>query len=127
MVRLTEEQAVLFRRANVAVATPIRADGSLRASVVWVDEEGRPVAIPLPCAQKSRHLRRDPRVYVLVWDRDDPYRYIEVKGTAIVISERAVLQRLTPNGRGEQGARDVGAVQETGRGQASPRLFREPA
>jgi hypothetical protein len=31
---------------------------------------------------KTLHLRQDPRISVLVWDRVDPCRYIEVGGIA---------------------------------------------
>jgi PPOX class probable F420-dependent enzyme len=31
---------------------------------------------------KGQNLRRDARVSVLVWDNDNPYRYVEVEGTA---------------------------------------------
>ena len=31
---------------------------------------------------KGRTCSRDPRLSVLVWDKDNPYRYVEVEGVA---------------------------------------------
>ena len=32
--------------------------------------------------RKGRTWRRDPRLSILVWDKDNPYRYVEVEGVA---------------------------------------------
>ena len=83
MAQLTEEQLSLFRATNCAVATTLGSDGSPQSTIVWVDEEdGRPVFNTTNRRAKGRNLRRDPRVSVLVWDEDDPYRYVEVEGEA---------------------------------------------
>jgi len=51
---------------------------------------------------KGRHLRRDPRVSVLVWDRADPYRYIKVEGIAELGQDGATgyINRLSNKYRG---------------------------
>jgi Pyridoxamine 5'-phosphate oxidase len=51
---------------------------------------------------KGRHLRRDSRVSVLVWDRGDRYRYIEVEGFAELDEEGAGdhIDRLSDKYRG---------------------------
>jgi PPOX class probable F420-dependent enzyme len=38
---------------------------------------------------KGHNLSRDPRVSVSVWDRDDPYRFVEVQGEAELDEEGA--------------------------------------
>jgi len=82
-VELTPEQAALFRGTNFAAVTTLKRDGSPQTSIVWVDEEdGRPVFNTTNARAKGRHLRRDPRVNVTVWDREDPYTYVEVEGIA---------------------------------------------
>jgi PPOX class probable F420-dependent enzyme len=90
MERLSEEHAQLFRDPNFAAVTTLRKDGSPQTSIVWVDEEdGRPVFNTTNARAKARHLRRDPRVSVTVWDRDDPYTYVEVEGVAELDEEGA--------------------------------------
>ena len=83
MPRLTEEQLELFRAKNYAVVATVGDDGSPQTTIVWVDEEdGRPVFNTTNKRAKGRNLRRDPRVSILVWDNDNPYRYVEVEGDA---------------------------------------------
>lgn len=83
LVTLTEEQRTVFRQPNFAVVTTIRPGGALHASMIWVDEDnGRPVFNTTNSRAKARHLREDSRLVMVVWDRADPYRYIEVEGTA---------------------------------------------
>lgn len=83
MPSLTEEQLELFRAKNYAVVATVGANGSPQTTIVWVDEEdGRPVFNTTNKRAKGRNLRRDPRVSILVWDKDNPYRYVEVEGVA---------------------------------------------
>jgi PPOX class probable F420-dependent enzyme len=100
---LSEQQRELFREPNFAVATTLRSDGTPHASVVWVDEEdGRPTFNTTNTRAKARHLRNDRRVTLLVWDRADPYRYLEVEGIAELNEERAAdhINRLSHKYRG---------------------------
>lgn len=83
MPSLTDEQLELFRAKNYAVVATVGANGSPQTTIVWVDEEdGRPVFNTTNKRAKGRNLRRDPRVSILVWDKDNPYRYVEVEGVA---------------------------------------------
>jgi PPOX class probable F420-dependent enzyme len=84
MAALTQKQLELLKagRHFGAVGT-VGADGRPQTSIVWVDTDGeRLVFNTKPSRAKGRNLRTDPRVSVTVWDRDDPYRYFEVEGTA---------------------------------------------
>ena len=52
-------------------------------SIVWIDTDGQHVIFNTTNSRaKGKHLRRDPRVSVSVFDKEDPYRYFEVEGTA---------------------------------------------
>ena len=83
MPRLNEEQLELFRAKNYAVVATVGDDGSPQTTIVWVDEEdGRPLFNTTNKRAKGRNLRRDPRVSILVWANDNPYRYVEVEGDA---------------------------------------------
>jgi PPOX class probable F420-dependent enzyme len=84
MAELTPAQIDLMRSTQgfAAVAT-LQEDGSPQTSIVWIDTDGEHVIFNTTNARaKGRHLRRDPRVSVTVFDKDDPYRYFEVDGTA---------------------------------------------
>lgn len=112
MSAFTEEQLALMRdrRGFAAVATLDR-NGAPQTSVVWVDTDGEHVLVNTTNGRaKARHLRRDPRISVLVFDRDDPYRYFEVEGTAELTEEGADahIDELSRRYRGEDftGPRD---------------------
>ena len=82
-MRLSERQAELFRGTNYGVVATVGADGAPQTTIVWVDEEdGRPVFNTTNARAKGRNLHRNPRVSVLVWEGDNPYRYVEVEGVA---------------------------------------------
>ncbi|HZO34449.1 MAG TPA: PPOX class F420-dependent oxidoreductase [Gaiellaceae bacterium] len=83
MAKLTEDQLALFRAENFAVVATVGADGIPQQTIVWVDEEdGRPVFNTRNRRAKGQNLNRDPRLSILVWDRDNPHRYVEVEGVA---------------------------------------------
>ncbi len=84
MAELTESQLELIRSTNgfAAVAT-LNEQGAPQTSIVWVDTDGEHVIFNTTNARaKGKHLQRDPRVSVTVFDRNDPYRYFEVEGVA---------------------------------------------
>jgi PPOX class probable F420-dependent enzyme len=33
--------------------------------------------------QKFRNVERDPRVTLMIWDKEDPYRFVEVRGEVV--------------------------------------------
>jgi PPOX class probable F420-dependent enzyme len=84
MAELTDSQIELMRSTSgfAAVAT-LDESGAPQTSIVWVDTDGENVIFNTTNARaKGKHLRRDPRVSVTVFDRNDPYRYFEVEGVA---------------------------------------------
>ena len=84
MPAFTDEQLALMRdRRGFATVATLNGKGSPQTSITWVDTDGEHVLVNTTNPRaKARHLRRDPRISVLVFDREDPYRYFEVEGTA---------------------------------------------
>jgi PPOX class probable F420-dependent enzyme len=83
MARLTDEQVALLQGRNFAVVATLKPDGAAQTSVVWVDTDGEHVIFNTRNDRaKGKHLRRDPRVSISVFDADNPYRYFEVEGIA---------------------------------------------
>ena len=85
------------------------ADGSVLLSPVW--HEWRDGGFNIGVAEddvKIRHIRRDPRVTVLVYEQSWPSRSLEVRGTATITREarEALTRRLSVRYLGEiNGAR----------------------
>jgi PPOX class probable F420-dependent enzyme len=96
-VSLNDAVRKLLDEPNHAVLGTINLDGSPQTSVVWVGRDGNDVLISTAAGRrKERNMRRDPRVSLSVWDRDDPERYAEVRGLAAVTEDvgRGLAVRL---------------------------------
>ena len=90
MSELTEQHLDLLRGTNFGAVATLKEDGTPQTSIVWVDTDGEHVVFNTTNRRaKGRHLRRDPRVSIAVFDREDPYRYFEVEGTAELDAEGA--------------------------------------
>jgi PPOX class probable F420-dependent enzyme len=71
---------------NFAALTTLFDDGSPQTQVMWVDADDEHVLINTEVHRaKFRNVGRDPRVSVLIWDRDSPYRYVEVRGRVVEV------------------------------------------
>jgi len=67
----------------VAVLATYRQDGSVLLSPVWHQwRDGGFDVVSSPNDIKVRHLRRDPRASILVYEHDLPYRGVEIRTTA---------------------------------------------
>ena len=90
MSGLTDEQARLLQEPNFATVGTVNPDGSPQLSIVWIDWDGRHVLFNTAVGRvKPRNLERDPRVSVLVLDREDGYHWVAVRGTAELTTEGA--------------------------------------
>jgi PPOX class probable F420-dependent enzyme len=78
---LSEKIRSMAAGANFAVLTTLRADGHPASQVMWVDCDDEHVLINTEKhRRKFAHVQRDPRVTVTIWQRDDPYSYVEIRG-----------------------------------------------
>jgi PPOX class probable F420-dependent enzyme len=81
-----------------AVLSTINPDGSPQSSVIWATYDGDEVVFSTILGRrKTRNMERDPRVSLCVYDRADPYRYVEVRGTVSMTTEGGpeLIQRLS--------------------------------
>lgn len=73
---------------NFAVVATVNEDGSPHTSVVWVDRDDDALVFTTTARRrKGRNLARDPRVSVTVLDSEDPYRTIDIAGTAELLPD----------------------------------------
>ena len=90
MVELSEAQRALLQGKNFAHVATVNESGQPQVTPVWVDvEDGRVVFNTATGRLKWRNLQRDPRVALEVQDPDDPYRYLQIQGTAEMTEEGA--------------------------------------
>ena len=71
--------------AQVATLATLDQDGRPQLTEVWFLADGDEVKISLNTSrQKVRNLQRDGRCSVLLLDLTNPYRYLEVRGDAVI-------------------------------------------
>jgi PPOX class probable F420-dependent enzyme len=86
----TADLSDLLEQPLVAVLATYRMDGGVLLSPVWHRwrEDGFDVVVG-PNDVKLRHLRRDPRASIVVYEHQAPYRGLEARGQARLDSDGA--------------------------------------
>jgi PPOX class probable F420-dependent enzyme len=80
----------LLEQPNCAVISTLNPDGSILDTVVWISTENGAVAVNSAKGRKwPANLERDPRVTVLVYEGNNPYEYVEIRGRASATTEGA--------------------------------------
>jgi PPOX class probable F420-dependent enzyme len=78
---------LIDRPSYVTVAT-INPDGGPQTTLLWAARDGDDILLStIEGRQKARNLRRDPRVSVLIHDAQDPYRFVEVRGSVTITGD----------------------------------------
>jgi PPOX class probable F420-dependent enzyme len=78
----------LFDKKAFAHLATIMPDGSPQTTPVWIDYDGTHVRFNSARGRvKDRNVRRDPRVSISIQDPDNPYRYLQVRGRVVDITE----------------------------------------
>jgi PPOX class probable F420-dependent enzyme len=82
-------------KALAHIAT-IGSDGGPRSSPVWFDWENDQIRVSLyDSSQKMENLRRDPRLSLSIVDPANAYRYIEIRGVAVLFELDTGLEFIT--------------------------------
>jgi len=73
--------AELLGGRNHAVVSTLRRDGSVHSAVVWIGvEDGNATVNSAVGRAWPNNLERDPRITVTVYDQENPYEYVEIRG-----------------------------------------------
>ena len=74
----------LARGQNFAALTTLLPGGQPQTQVMWVDADSEHLLVNTEVhRQKFRNVERDPRVTLMIWDNEDPYRFVEVRGEVV--------------------------------------------
>jgi PPOX class probable F420-dependent enzyme len=86
---IPEKYRDLFTKRAFASLATLMPDGSPQVTPVWVDLDGNQVIVnSAKGRQKDKNIRRDTRVALAVIDPDNPYRYLEIRGPVVEITEQ---------------------------------------
>jgi len=110
MAEIPEGAKRLLDEPQLAHFVTLMKDGSPQVTPVWVTHDGTHVIVnTAEGRQKPRNLRRDPRVAVSVVDRENPFRYVLVRG------------RVSDIIGGEEAWQSIEALSQKYNGRAYPR------
>jgi PPOX class probable F420-dependent enzyme len=81
---LREEVRALAEGPDFAALTALMPDGTPQTQIVWVGADGDHLLVNSEVErQKARNPRRYPRATLMIWQRDNPYRFVEVRGRVV--------------------------------------------
>ncbi len=89
-VPIPEAAHHLLDDVNYAHVVTLFEDGSPQTTPVWVARDGAVVILNTAKGRtKHRNLVRDPRIALSVHQHDNPYEYLQVRGTAELVDSGA--------------------------------------
>ena len=95
MVEIPAEFQDLLSKPAFAHLATLMPDGSPQVTPVWVDYDGKDVMINTARGrQKDKNLRRDARVALAISDPQNPYRFLEVRGRVVDITEKGASEHI---------------------------------
>jgi PPOX class probable F420-dependent enzyme len=76
-------------RSFAYIATLMK-DGSPQVTPIWFNTDGQHILVNLAKGRvKDRNMRARPRVAIVIADPRNPYRYVQVRGRVVEITEIA--------------------------------------
>jgi len=85
---IPEKYADLLEKPAFGTLGTLMQDGSPQVTPVWVDFDGKHVLVNSAKGRvKDKNMRRDPRVSISLQDPANPYRYLEIRGRVVDITE----------------------------------------
>jgi len=103
----------LAEGANLATVVTLMPDGQPQALLAWIDTDGEQLLVNTePQRQKARNVARDPRVTVLIVNKENDFDWAEVRGRVVGTAggdeARAHIDRLAHKYTGADYANPIG-------------------
>jgi PPOX class probable F420-dependent enzyme len=77
-----------YERKALANLGTVMPDGSPQVTPVWFDYDGQVIRVNSAKGRvKDRNMRRNPHVALSIVDPDNAYRYLELRGRVVEITE----------------------------------------
>jgi len=89
MAEIPQAYRDLFDKKSFAHVATVGADGAPQVTPVWVDQEGPYIRFNTARGRvKTQNLERSPKIALSVQDPENPYRYIQVRGRVVEVTEK---------------------------------------
>ncbi len=87
--KIPEKFLDLFKKKAFASLGTLMPDGSPQVTPVWVDYDGKHILFNSALGRmKDKNVRRDSRVALAIQDPENPYRYLEIRGRVVEITQK---------------------------------------
>jgi PPOX class probable F420-dependent enzyme len=92
---IPERYLELFEKKAFASLATLMPDGSPQVTPVWVDFDGTRIGVNSARGrQKDRNMKCNPAVALALTDPGNPYRYLEVRGRVVEITEDGASEHI---------------------------------
>ena len=92
---IPEQYLDLFEKQAFGNLGTLMKDGSPQVTPVWVDYDGKYVRFNSAKGRvKDNNIRRDPRVSISLQDPANPYRYLEIRGRVVEVTESGADEHI---------------------------------
>jgi PPOX class probable F420-dependent enzyme len=92
---IPERYLDLFEKKAFANLATLMPDGSPQVTPVWVDFDGARIIVNSARGrQKDRNMKRNPSVALALSEPRNPYRYLEVRGRVVEITEEGASEHI---------------------------------
>ncbi|HEY2462038.1 MAG TPA: PPOX class F420-dependent oxidoreductase [Candidatus Acidoferrum sp.] len=86
--QIPEKYLDLLKKPAFGNLGTLMKDGSPQVTPVWIDYDGTHILFNSALGRvKDKNIRRDPRVSISVADPENPYRYMEIRGRVVEITQ----------------------------------------
>jgi PPOX class probable F420-dependent enzyme len=81
MPTLDEKAKAVIDKPNLAMVATLMPDGSPQVTPVWIEREDETITFNTATGRvKWKNMRRDPRIAIVIVDKDDDYARVIVRG-----------------------------------------------
>jgi PPOX class probable F420-dependent enzyme len=88
-MELSDKAKKLIDGKNFASAATLMPDGSPQVAPVWIDRDGDTIVLNATRSrQRTKNLKRDPRIAICIFDQNNPYSNVLIRGKVVDITEK---------------------------------------
>ncbi len=85
----------LFERKTFANFATVMPDGTPQVTPVWVGYDGDYLLVNTARGrQKEKNVQRNPKVGMSMFDPDDPYRFLSIRGEVEEVTEDGAIEHI---------------------------------
>ena len=94
-MKLSDKAKRLIDGKNFASVATLMPDGSPQVAPVWIDRDGDTIILNATVSrQRTRNLRRDPRVAICIFEQNNPYSNVLIRGKVVGITKKGGEQHI---------------------------------